>query len=693
MAMNRGLPLRRAWCGWLATLLMAALFVGQAQARRVVAYGGDRAFAPFESLDADGRPQGFQIELLREMSRIGAIDFDIRLGDWRDTEAAFRDGRVDLVAMTETGRRRAWALFARPHATPATGIYLRRGDRPPVALGDLAGHIIAMVEDSEPMRHTRETVMAGGGYRFLLVPTLHDAFEAVRARRADYVMAARAYGDAVLAAGTVDGLVAGEFSLRLQSYGFAVAPGNEALRQELNVLLDRLESGGTLEELRRKWLESHRDVAIRSGLERSLRREQIVLACVVSGGLAATAWLLLRLRRSRARLSEARRRHHDSESRLATVQDKLDRAFTHHPDAMLLTENGMVADFNAAFARMFGWTREDRIGRALDTLPHVAGSEFLAASRALLERHGHFDNLPIVVAGADGSRRYYLTSGARIENGALPQTLAIVREVSAAMEADADLRREFEALIAVERERAGELERARAEARRREEELQTFTEAVAHDLRGPLRAIGGFSGLMRESLGEGDIAAAIASAERIERAARRMDALLADLGRLARAGRASLERGEVDMTAMARRAWEDVAAEDPARRIDCRIDPLPPARADASLIEQVWRNLLHNAWKYSAHATAPQVAIDCHLENGLAWYRITDNGAGFDMAHADQLFEPFRRLHADSEFPGTGLGLAIVQRMVRAHGGAVRARGTPGVGAVIEFTLAVADRD
>jgi light-regulated signal transduction histidine kinase (bacteriophytochrome) len=111
------------------------------------------------------------------------------------------------------------------------------------------------------------------------------------------------------------------------------------------------------------------------------------------------------------------------------------------------------------------------------------------------------------------------------------------------------------------------------------------------------------------------------------------------------------------------------------------------ARGDARMIEAVMRNLLGNAWKYSTHAAAPSIRMYAEERDGARRFCVADNGAGFDMAHSNRLFQPFQRLHRQEEFPGIGIGLATVQRIVHRHGGVIEARGEPGKGATFCFTL------
>ena len=143
-------------------LVGAGLVVGalgavgaRAQVQRL-RYGGDSAFAPFESLDAAGQPHGFQIDLLGMLGPLLGVEFDIRLRPWAQTEQAFRDGQVDVLGMVDTTERRAWALFTHGHATPALAVYRRAADPDRQGLTDLAGLRIGALS-STAMRDTRAT--------------------------------------------------------------------------------------------------------------------------------------------------------------------------------------------------------------------------------------------------------------------------------------------------------------------------------------------------------------------------------------------------------------------------------------------------------------------------------------------------------------------------------------------------------
>jgi signal transduction histidine kinase len=218
--------------------------------------------------------------------------------------------------------------------------------------------------------------------------------------------------------------------------------------------------------------------------------------------------------------------------------------------------------------------------------------------------------------------------------------------------------------------------------------LESFSYSVSHDLRAPLRAIEGFSAIVETGQGEHLDAEGHRLLGLVRANALRMSKLIDDLLTFSRAGRSRLQRTRVAMSAMARNAFDEVAADPLTRaKIDFRLGELPEAEGDASLLQQVWINLLSNSVKYSAHVEQPVIEVDGVTEGDLVIYRVRDNGAGFDMAYAGKLFGVFQRLHGATEFEGTGIGLALVSQIVTRHGGRVWGEGAVGTGATFSFSL------
>lgn len=674
----------------LRLLLVVTLCFGTCSAAfaDTLRYGGDRDFQPFEFIDENGQPQGFQIELLAELARVTGLDITPRLDDWSAIEADFRAGRLDLIAMSRTRSREQWAAFATAHATPAMSIYHRRDTDAPVSLADLARGTIA-VPDSDPMRDTRANFFPGEQYRFLNVYDHAAALAALRDGAAEFALMPRAYGDKLLASGQYNVVMASDFMLRLQDYGFAVAPQNEALREVLNDALKVLERSGQLDAMRMKWLSSHRAAADQSALEARVVTQRMELMLLGTGAAVLLGWLVLRLRRRVAQIARERSRRAEAEQALQRAEDRLACAFTHHPDAMLISEyhSGRVLDVNDALCRLAGADADTLIGQPIDALPALVDPDGLRALRELMRADGEVSSTPVRLRSANGDLRACLVSSEEFQSDGVRAVFSIIRDVTDLLRDSDALRAAYDALTESAHRQAEALAQARTALAGTQSEMQTLTASISHDLRGPLRIISGFSRMLRDDLQAGNFDKVLRHAERIENVARRMDDIVEALTRLAGSARHPLEPVRIDMAASAARAWALLTDMGETGRTTLRIGDLPFATGDEAMLAQVWQNLLGNACKYSAKAEDPRVAIDAFVEDGRQWYRVTDNGAGFDMAYARHLFEPFRRLHLASEYAGSGVGLSIVQRIVRHHGGDIRARGSVGVGAVFEFTL------
>ena len=219
------------------------------------------------------------------------------------------------------------------------------------------------------------------------------------------------------------------------------------------------------------------------------------------------------------------------------------------------------------------------------------------------------------------------------------------------------------------------------------QELDSFAYAVSHDLRGPLRAMSGFSMAIIEDYGNQLQGEAKIYLDQIEIASRKMAELIDGILALSRSTRGELHHDSIDISALATGLLEELKHGDPERKIEWHVEQNLRAKGDARMIEAVFRNLLSNAWKYTGKTDTPVIRVIANEVEGQQGFCVADNGAGFDMAHTKQLFKPFQRLHRQDEFPGLGIGLATVQRIIHRHGGKIRADGKLGAGATFCFTL------
>jgi two-component system, NtrC family, sensor kinase len=225
------------------------------------------------------------------------------------------------------------------------------------------------------------------------------------------------------------------------------------------------------------------------------------------------------------------------------------------------------------------------------------------------------------------------------------------------------------------------------ELKYKNKELEAFSYSVSHDLRTPLRSIDGFSQALLEDYGDRLDETAHNYLHRIRTSAQRMAELIDDLLLLSRVSRALVNREHLNLSSLAQTVLDELKHQDPERRVAVQIQPELSAHADPGLMRVLLDNLLGNSWKFTARTGNARIEFLAERLGTDTVFRIKDNGAGFDMAYASALFQPFQRLHDAADFPGTGIGLATVQRVVDHHGGRVWAEGATGCGATIFFTI------
>ncbi len=236
------------------------------------------------------------------------------------------------------------------------------------------------------------------------------------------------------------------------------------------------------------------------------------------------------------------------------------------------------------------------------------------------------------------------------------------------------------------RERTAELQAANRE-------LEAFSYTVAHDLRGPLDSISAMGFLLQQEQGDSLSAESRQLVAGLRSSVQNMSVLIDDLLHFSRATTTRMDRTEVDVAGIAREITRALQESAPGRVADFVVADLPPAFGDPSLLRVVFDNLLRNAWKYSSKRETSRIEVGSEFSGGEAVYFVRDNGAGFDPARADELFQPFQRLHSNSEFPGTGVGLATVKRIVQRHGGRIWTNAAVDGGATFYFTLGGTDAD
>ena len=354
---------------------------------------------------------------------------------------------------------------------------------------------------------------------------------------------------------------------------------------------------------------------------------------------------------------------------------------------IMLDADARVVSWNVGAERIKGYRTDEIVGQHFSRFYTKEDVERGKPERelAVAVAEGRFEEVGWRVR-KDGSQfiANMILTVLRDDAGRLRGFAKITRDITAHKQADEKIRKLNDELEQRVTERTAQLATAN-------KELEAFSYSVSHDLRAPLRGIDGFSQALLEDYGSSLDTQAQDYLARIRAGTQRMAQLIDDMLLLARVTRAVLRRESVNLSTLVEEILAELRRQDPARHVECKVAPNVLAECDPDLIRQVLQNLLDNAWKFTSKSTLAHIAFGVTCDGAAPpVYCVADNGAGFDPAYADKLFGVFQRLHAATEFPGTGVGLATVRRIVRKHGGEVRAESQPGKGAAFFFTLSAA---
>ena len=370
------------------------------------------------------------------------------------------------------------------------------------------------------------------------------------------------------------------------------------------------------------------------------------------------------------------------EAALRASEEKFAKAFHSSPMFVAIGTlvEGRFIDVNEGFLDGTGHSPEEVIGStSLDIGLWKTPGERQCAVDAMLE-NGRLSRFEAELCKKSGESMICEIWAEPIEIEAEQCIIWVANDVTQHKKAEMEicqLNAELEQRVAA---RTKALEQANAE-------LEAFSYTVSHDLRAPLRAIHGFSRLLDEQYAGQIDEQGRDMLRRVGAGTRKMGQLIDDLLKLSRISRQAMHVEPLDLSVLAWEVIGDLQADTPERRVAWVIAPQAPAVGDPGLLRVVLQNLIGNAWKYSSRRDDARIEFGVDDKDGRTVYFVRDNGAGFDMAHAKNLFRAFQRLHSAAEFPGSGIGLATVARIVQRHGGDAWGEGRVGEGASFYFVL------
>jgi PAS domain S-box-containing protein len=661
----------RRWLTRVLVLLIATLTSAAVLAAPRVVRVGVYDNPPKIQPAPQGQPSGILGDLLVEVARQEQWTIEPVACEWDECLRLLETRAIDVLPDVAYNEERAQRFdFHRIPALPSWSQLYRRRDVTLQSVLDLDQKRVAVLEGSFQQSHLAGLLTSFGLQAELLTTkTFEEAFALVASGQADAVAANRYSGDR--AAGDY-GLEATALVFLPSKLFYATPKGQGAdLLTAIDARLAAWQSDAdsfyfqTLARWGQQGTQTRVPVAFWWGL------------AAVAGLLVLALCFLALLRREVARQTRALR---ESEERLRMALAAASQGLY---DLDLRTGQAAVSP---EYATMLGFDPQTFTLTLNSWLAYLHPDDRPAVERAFEDyvagRSADY-RVEFRQRTRDGRWKWILSLGkiqAYDDNGRPLRMLGTHTDIDAIKAAQA-------ALLELNATLESRVTARTAELTAANQELDSFVYAVSHDLRAPLRAMMGFSGVLAEDLGPALPPEAKSHLDHIVQAGRKMSALVEGLLTLSRSARGPLQRHRVDVSALARARLAELAAADPARAVAVSVEDGLVFQGDERLLASVVDNLLDNAWKYSGTTAQAAIRVEACEEAGYRGFSVIDNGAGFDMAHTARLFKAFQRLHRQDEFPGIGIGLATVQRIVQRHGGHVRAQAEPGKGAAFSVFL------
>ncbi|MGE0020284.1 MAG: transporter substrate-binding domain-containing protein [Draconibacterium sp.] len=701
------------------------------QLHDTIVVGAEPDYPPYCSLDENGNPEGFAIDVFNAAAKAAGLNVKYKIGLWLQIKQYLTEGKIDaLPVVGRTPEREDIFDFTLSYLTLKGAAFVLKGENSIKTLSDLKNkRILVMKGDNSHEFVTREKISE----HVYTTNTFDEAFEKLVNKEGDVVIIQHIIGLKLIERMKLQRKVVplpidlGNFT---QEFCMAVTEGDKQLLNRLNEGLSIIIANDTFRKIHEKWF----GPVIKEELSAADIFKVILLVVVPLFAIMILLWIVF-LRNEVKRRTE-RIYQEIAEHQHTMVNLKHQQILVNESEQQIrlllnstaegiygIDNNGRCTFINHSGIEILGYKNaEELIGHGIHDLIHhtkpdgtpndvsecLIHNTVLKGEKAVNDNDffwkadntvflAEFSSFPIVKEG--------IVTGAVV-------TFRDITERKKSEEELLQLKNELEIKVA---ERTTELEEKvqklaksqqamlfmvedlnrittelKAERRKLEisnKDLDAFTYSVSHDLRAPLRAINGFSGFLIEDYynkldDEGRRYINI-----IKENATRMDHLINDMLMLSRISRAERKSETVNFNELIEKIIEDNKNDFKNQDYEIVIAELPEIKCDKGLLKQVWTNLISNAFKYTSKSDFRKIEIGVDENAHETIFYVKDSGAGFDPKYVHKLFGVFQRLHTDSEFEGTGVGLAIVKQIIQLHGGRVFADSLPGKGATFYFTL------
>ncbi len=366
------------------------------------------------------------------------------------------------------------------------------------------------------------------------------------------------------------------------------------------------------------------------------------------------------------------------ERALRESEEKFSKIFHASPNilAIITLKDRRIIEANENYAHFTGYSREEIIGHNAAEFNSWVNENEHKRILMILEKEGRVRGEEVLLRKKTGEIHMALLSIELINIGGEPCMLSESIDITNLKQVEEKLKQAL-----------ASLEQSSARLAATNQEMESFSYSVSHDLRSPLRSIDGFSQALLEDYKDRLDEHGQEYLNRLRSASQKMGELIDGLLKLSRLTRSEMHQEIVDLSTLAEEITTRLQETQPKRRAKFVISSGLTANGDPQLMRVLLENLLGNAWKFTSKIPQANIEFGSNNNGNRKAFFVKDNGAGFDMAYADKLFSAFQRLHDTTDFPGTGIGLATVQRIINRHGGSIRAEGAVGKGATFYFTL------